>query len=1325
MRRVLRILAPPVIVVALLAILVKFVIVPTAESWALETLKSFSEQNLPVVIEAESIKFHLIKSSASVEKISITSKDELRKALEPLTIESLKVNIDLFQLLTGRLQISAILIDSPRGELHLDPLLDSDEKPKPLPLNQLFEATAKVPIERVYLHNVDLSASSKKQKFSAHVIGADLLLTNHQNAIAGRVDVPRLVLGVGEHGNIESRMDLSAVLGRDTLKVLRGGIRYGKSEVIFKGDFTKFSNVTIRPTGRIEATADLRFEEIMQQLRPMFPEKRLPTLKGSALGNLDIEINGKKNIIGKADLQTKDVTVDQFSLGNATVQGIFKDNSVTLSEVNLQHPAGKARLTNAVLNLDDSLSFKATANVDALDLQKLFVSLNLQHIPVWMDLNGHLPCTGQLKDPIKVNCEGSIAATNLLVTSHFEDKKSVIIDVEKISAKGKTEITSTGVTYSADLTLGDSVGSTSGTVTFAKGFEVAYDSPRLDFKNIRNLGNLKFHGAGSLSGTTKGDSHAAVFGMRLKMQNFVFENYALGNLGTELSYKSSHLFLNDIQGSLAKSHYQGNIDVNFEHLGISGAIKAPTLDIADLATIFEKHYAFPLSVSAMGSADMQFSGPLDFWKMTYQLNSQFKGGKIAGESFDELAFNVHSDAGNVQIQKATMRKTAGIATATGGIGPGQEMNIKVDGRGFRLEESDFITGISSSVFGVLNFSSQVRGKVTEPDFAIRGSITETVLDEQEIPSSFFDFKVKKSLMEGNANLFGHRIQADWLLPFNNSPMRLRVKTVDWNYAAILAILGGSTFQNEYDSNLTADIDLRSENGKWQNASGSVQIKNLFLKRGPLSLRNPAPIQVRMDNGKIKLQNFVLEGPQNNIRLKGQDFSFDNLNLNIVAVAELRLFHMFFPFLEDLGGSVQTSTTISGSLFKPQILGNLSTENSFVKIRGLPHPIERIEAEVSFSQTKVLLNSLRAQMAGGIVTADGNISLEDYHNIPTSIRIAMEGVTLNIPDRVHTTGSAELLLSGKWFPFLLSGTYRIRSGVFEREFTESGTATNAPASVTRQSVYLPKILRQAAFEPLLLEIQLLFEKSFLVKNSMVDGSVQGNLQVKGPISNPILFGRLQTDKNSKLTFKDKVFEIQSGIVTFNNPTEINPDLYISAQSRVSDYDVMILAQGPAKTLKNIRLSSVPPLPEPDIISLLALGVTSTHLDQNVQTKDQAAQTGYELGFAIFAQPLNKQLQDRLGLNVRFSSSFDSTRNVTVPKLTVSRKISNKVNASASRTLGSEVNDVDVKLQYLINQNVSAIGSYENTQTLQGQGLTNTIRNKENVFGIDLEFKREFK
>ncbi len=1323
MKRVLLILLPPLIVLAALAAGLKYWAIPAGEAWALAKLKSYSEQNLPVIIEADSIKFNILKNAAAMERITVTTKGDLKKYTDRANIESIKVNLDLFQLFTGRVLVSAVLVDSPKVRVQLDPLLDQPSKPEALPLNQLFELLEKIPVERVFVHNLNLDLQSQNHKSSAHLNGADFLVGNHGNSLTARLDVPRLNLVVFNQGPIETRFDIAAVLGRDNLRVTRAGARYGESELIVKGEFDKFSQVALVPRATLEANGNIKFQEILQQLRPMFPSYKLPSVVGEATTHVNMKINGKDQITGKMDLKTQDVSVDHFTLGNATVQGMFKGNSLIFPEVQVHHPAGNARLVNSEIELKENLDFKTTVKVSKIDLQKLLVALNLHEIPVWLNLQGDLPCSGQIKTPFKVVCDGSISGEDLLVTSSFKNRKAVIVDIAKMSAKGQAEITEKAVSYKARVTLGENTGESSGTIDFAKGFSISYSSPRVDFASIRNLANLKFKGYGSLEGATKGDSHSAFFDMKLKLQDFTFEDYYLGQLNGTLSYVKSHLLLNDLSGLLPKSSYQGSLDIDLHNSHIVGRIKAPTLELADLVQVFEGRYLFPLAIKAPGSADISFNGPLDFWKLSYQLDSKFRGGQFAGESFDELVLNAQATQGNMRIQKAFLRKNAATISANGGVGPQQDLNLKVEGKNFRLDESDFISKISTNIFGILNFSSQLHGKVTEPDIALRGSITETVLDEQEVPSSFFDLKIKKSAIEGNANLFGHRIQADWLLPFANAPMRLRLKTVDWNYASLLSILSGNTFQNEYDSSLTADVDLQSETGQWRKASGSVQVKNLFLKRGNLSFRNPDPIFVRVDNGKMRIQNFNLEGPQNSIQVRGQDFTLDNMNVNIVANTELRLFQMFFPFLDDLGGSIQASATVSGSLMKPQILGSLATNNSFVKIKGLPHPIERIQAEVNFSQTKVLINSVKAQMAGGLVSADGNITISEYRNIPTSIRLTLDGVNLNIPDKVRTAGSADLLISGKWFPFLLSGTYRVSSGIFEREFTEGG---DGAAGSTRQSIYLPKILRQSSFESLILDVQILFEKSFLVKNSLVEGSVQGNLQVKGSISNPILLGRLQADKNTKLIFKDKVFDVQTANVIFNNTDEINPDLYVSAQSRVNDYDIMILAQGPAKNLKSIRLTSVPPLPEQDIISLLALGVTSSRTDYTgSQGREQQVQAGYELGFAIMSQPINKELQNRLGVNVQLSSSFDSTRNISVPKVTFSRKVSNRVSAAASRSLGSDTNDVEVKLRYFINNNVSAIGSYESSQTTQGgQGVTNSAREK-NFFGLDLEFRREFK
>ncbi|HWU42044.1 MAG TPA: translocation/assembly module TamB domain-containing protein, partial [Bdellovibrio sp.] len=124
------------------------------------------------------------------------------------------------------------------------------------------------------------------------------------------------------------------------------------------------------------------------------------------------------------------------------------------------------------------------------------------------------------------------------------------------------------------------------------------------------------------------------------------------------------------------------------------------------------------------------------------------------------------------------------------------------------------------------------------------------------------------------------------------------------------------------------------------------------------------------------------------------------------------------------------------------------------------------------------------------------------------------------------------------------------------------------------------------------------------------------------------------------------------------------------------------------------------------------------------KAAAEQTGLEIGGAVLAKPINKQLESTLGLNLAVTSQYDSTRNISVPKVTLSRKLSEKFKVSGSRSVG-DVEGYDVKLEYLLNNNITAVGSYENKNLYENTTIQNTPQELENVFGLDLEFKREFK
>ncbi len=105
----------------------------------------------------------------------------------------------------------------------------------------------------------------------------------------------------------------------------------------------------------------------------------------------ETRFDGLDNLRSTADIQTQDLTIDKFALGNARIQGQYKDRTVTLSEMKVQHPAGNAVVWGAQMSFDGNYDFKTKVTVKGMDIGKLFQSLNLHNIPVRASLQSELP----------------------------------------------------------------------------------------------------------------------------------------------------------------------------------------------------------------------------------------------------------------------------------------------------------------------------------------------------------------------------------------------------------------------------------------------------------------------------------------------------------------------------------------------------------------------------------------------------------------------------------------------------------------------------------------------------------------------------------------------------------------------------------------------------------------------------------------------------------------------------------------------------------------------------------------------------------------------
>lgn len=1324
MKRVFWILITPTLAFLILWALGTWLVMPRLENWALQEMQSYSKSSLPVEIKASKLHLRVLRPSLSLEDITITPKPggDIADILSVARIASVRVHLDFFQLLGGRVNLSAVVVDSPEVRINIDSLLKSEGPAKEIPVDTIFSITEKLPLQKIFLQNVHVMVESKQLGLAVEAQNGGLLLTNMGKNLTAKADVPDVKVH-SEFGNFAGSFDTHIYATRQSLRILQLGAHLDQSEFILRGEFTPFKDLAIKPAGVLSLSAKVSLSDVFKEIKQIKPKMKFPTLAGQLDTEVEAHFNGLNDLRGKAEINTQSVVVDKFELGDANIQGEFKNRTISFSEIKVKHPAGDASLTKSQIELDRDFAFKSRVKVDSLDLQKLFASMDLKNIPAGLQAKGELPCSGTLR-PLSVTCENAtLAASDIWVKSENNSKGNPILNLKSMSAQGNVQVTPQAVAYQANLTLGDSVGSSDGVIDFDKGFKINYKTKKLDFKNVQNLAKLRMSGSASIEGSTEGDSSTATFDMSVNARDFIFEDFDLGNVISNVALRKGHLIFTNLAGAQNKTQYIGDLDVDLAHDHIEGNFSSPTTELVDVAKILDHFYHFPINMQGSGAAKAHVDGPLNFWKLSYKVESAFKNVTLGQETFDQLNFNVDAQNGNLKAQKVQLLKNASIVNVTGGISSDQVMNLAIDGKNWKMEESSIVTKINSSIYGTLNFSSELKDTIKNPRMLIKGAITDTVLEDQEIPNSNFILNISRQSIGGKVSLFGDKVNGNFQYPFEKgTPLIVKMKTDNWSFSSLLALVGGANLAAEYESAMTSNIDLRSDSGDFFRSSGKIHVDKFFLKRAHLSLQNNGPMDVVSENGLISFKNFNLQGPRSQIRFTGNNFTTERLNMGISAKVDLRLLQIFLPFLEDLGGPLNMEASISGKLTKPEIIGTANLDNAFVKLKGFPHTIERLSTNVSFSQSKILINDIRGQMAGGTINGEGSVVINGPKDFQTSIRFHVDNATLNVPDKVSTTGSGDLTFAGRWFPFTLSGVYHVSNGLFAKEFTDD---SGGGISGVRQSIYLPKVLRESHFEPVLFDLQIILDKSLPVKNSFFDGSVSGTIQVKGSPTNPLLFGRITADRKSKLIFKDKLFDVQNAVIDFTDPNEINPNVFVTANSRITEYDVTLIAQGPAKN-PTIKLSSVPPLTDQDIISLIALGVTSTNLDQTAgQQKAVAEQTGAEIGGAVLAKPINKGLEATgLGLNFSVTSQYDSTRNISIPKITLSRQLSERFKVSGSRQVG-DFDNYDVKLEYLLNNNITAVGSYEQKSLYENTTILNSPQETENVFGLDLEFKREFK
>jgi translocation and assembly module TamB len=1302
------------------------------------------ESNSDYKLGLSDVDLSLIRLNLDLKNVTLNAK-ELGKsghqALEQAQIKAVRVQLNVFALLVGRISISYISLYDGQIDLAF-----SDNNQQPLSKNSgfekikfqeisnlIFDKVPEIPLEKVSIAklkiNFNLSPSQNKTTTKYFDLPEILALNINRLTLLNEDERLRLIqtdANIFLSEDINNKIQISAeslIYDRKKMSGRQFSLKYKATQFTSDFETTNYERLLTDPKIKISGEAFINLSEIHFLTLRIQPEwLKHSTVAGSVTIKGKSDFDSLQSNNGELEFNTKDVSLDQFAFGDASIFSQLKDNSVTIDKIEIKHPSGDAEVTKIIFEQRKPFKFKAQAKAKNFDLQKLFRSIGLNDIPVNLQADAGGFCSGEVF-PLKINCQTQIEARNLDVKPDLSGDFS-IVRLSSGTLTGDINFTDEGIDYRALARIPGGTGFKSdGLVNFTKGFKLNFESENLDLSQVDDLASLRLRGLGKGRLTTSGTSSSGKIESDLIVDQFEISDFRLGQIKTKLSYEKSQLKFESAELNQKSMKASGQIVIDLEKSTISGSASSLLGDLSAITASLPSELQVPFPISGVGPVAVDFEGPLDFWKLRYHLDGDFRSVIVADESFNQATVKINSTGDEIIFNNVSLRKTAGVLNVTGQINTNQknpEFHLNVSSSNLRLEDIDHLKNYFENSSADLALFGKVTKSIYDPELNVSFTLKDTLFENVSSPDSQGEIKINKDSTSIKALLLGRQLQTQIEIPKNHTAMSIQAQIRDFNPLHLLPLIFLPLPSSDTMARVSGIVDLKIPLGTTSRVQGSIVVSDLLLQRSTQYIKLQSEAKLVFSSTNFTMQPIVMTGPDQKLTVKLENRN-NQTYLSTQARLSLRPFQFLVPFADNLSGFTEFQFKTLLYSDKLQLMGEGLIDQASLGLKGFTYPLNKISAFFDFTQSKIIFSEINSDINQSPISASGFIDFKGSKSVVVNLTADAPKLNIEFPPRYQTQGAAKIDVIGLWPPYTLRVKYIISDGLITDEFTEQ----NLRAVTLTPNKYLPVQNLQSKQPSLLIDIDAIFLKGIVVKNRILEGIVSGEVFVGGSADKPELKGQVTIDPGSKLFFKDKPFDVKNGKVTFVGGPEIQPDVLISADSRVSEYDINLLVKGTGNQL-NIEPTSTPSLSRNDIFSLLALGYTATKLDQTVSSDLQQQQTGLEILANLSNQSqLNKTIQEKLGLTVQLAPSIDSTRNIAVPKVVVSKQLGKKVNTSYSRPLTGDRQNNEVRLQWLFQPNWSLIMNYQNQSSEQNNSVIAPNQTDNGVGGLDLEYKKEFK
>ena len=313
-------------------------------------------------------------------------------------------------------------------------------------------------------------------------------------------------------------------------------------------------------------------------------------------------------------------------------------------------------------------------------------------------------------------------------------------------------------------------------------------------------------------------------------------------------------------------------------------------------------------------------------------------------------------------------------------------------------------------------------------------------------------------------------------------------------------------------------------------------------------------------------------------------------------SSVNFLRQFLPGITQLDGDLALDVNINGTIAKPVLSGSGDITINMARFTNTTLPsLSGFHSRMTFAGDTLHFERFNGDLAGGPFTVSGQVTFPKLTEPNLDFQLKAQSVLVARNDRLTARADADLKVVGPLKNATVTGNVALTNSSLLKniDLIPIGLPGRpAPQPLSDRPDYS---VTQPPIRDWKFDVAVKTKDPFLIRGNLANGGAIVDLHLTGTGLRPALQGVVRLE-NVEATLPFSRLEISSGLLYFDPSDSFNPKIDLQGTSLIRDYTVHVYVYGTSLAPEAV-FSSEPPLPQEEIISLLATGTTRQELVGN--------------------------------------------------------------------------------------------------------------------------------